>query len=164
MSLPEELLETARYLTRRNQSRPSQADLRRAVSTAYYALFHLLIRAATEAVVGDRGLRALVPRAFDHGEMRAVCKAFASGSVPPPVQPLVPALPADLKAVAQAFPELQDARHQADYDPVAAVNRTTAVDRVRQAVDAFAAWERVKGEPVATVFLVPLLIGKRWNR
>lgn len=43
MSLHDELLDVARYLLRRNQSRPTQADLRRSVSTAYYALFHRLI-------------------------------------------------------------------------------------------------------------------------
>ena len=36
-SLPEELLEQARMLVTLN---PNQANLRRAISTAYYALFH----------------------------------------------------------------------------------------------------------------------------
>jgi uncharacterized protein (UPF0332 family) len=40
--LPEEFLEQAKFLLTLS---PSQANLRRAVSTAYYGLFHLLVRA-----------------------------------------------------------------------------------------------------------------------
>ena len=43
MAYPEDLLEQANHLARREPKRPKQASLRRAVSTAYYALFHLLI-------------------------------------------------------------------------------------------------------------------------
>lgn len=42
MGLPEDLLEQAGHLARRERKRPRQASLRRAVSAAYYALFHLL--------------------------------------------------------------------------------------------------------------------------
>ena len=42
-----DLLEQARHLAKRGKKRPRQASLRRAVSTAYYALFHLLISEAT---------------------------------------------------------------------------------------------------------------------
>ena len=42
MSLPEDLLEQAVHLATLDARRPKQANLRRAVSTAYYALFHLL--------------------------------------------------------------------------------------------------------------------------
>ena len=43
MRLPEGLLEQAQHLVKREPKRPKQASLRRAISTAYYALFHLLI-------------------------------------------------------------------------------------------------------------------------
>jgi hypothetical protein len=42
VSFPNDLLEQARHLANREPRRPKQASLRRAVSTAYYALFHLL--------------------------------------------------------------------------------------------------------------------------
>ena len=35
-----DLIETARRLTESGAAQPTQADLRRAVSTAYYGLFH----------------------------------------------------------------------------------------------------------------------------
>jgi hypothetical protein len=52
MSLATDLLEQARHLLRRERRRPRQASLRRAISAAYYALFHLLIEEATGALVG----------------------------------------------------------------------------------------------------------------
>src|ERR1035438_5650076 len=47
MAFAEDLLEQAYHLARRERTKPRQASLRRAISTAYYALFHLLIREAT---------------------------------------------------------------------------------------------------------------------
>ncbi len=46
MPLAQDLLEQARHLANREPKRPKQASLRRAVSRAYYALFHLLTAAA----------------------------------------------------------------------------------------------------------------------
>ena len=43
MSLQQDLLRQARDLATKEPRRPSQASLRRAVSAAYYALFHLLV-------------------------------------------------------------------------------------------------------------------------
>ena len=43
MGLAEDLLRQADHLAAYERLNPSQASLRRAVSTAYYALFHLLI-------------------------------------------------------------------------------------------------------------------------
>lgn len=51
---PHDLIETARRLAGANpgQPTPTQADLRRTVSTAYYALFHCLAGAAADLLVG----------------------------------------------------------------------------------------------------------------
>jgi uncharacterized protein (UPF0332 family) len=43
MSFAQDLLEQAQHLVDWDGANPKQASLRRAVSTAYYALFHLLI-------------------------------------------------------------------------------------------------------------------------
>jgi hypothetical protein len=51
----QDLLDLARHLVDRNPGAPIQADLRRAVSTAYYAVFHLLIsETVTRYIVGDQ--------------------------------------------------------------------------------------------------------------
>jgi hypothetical protein len=44
---PEELLEQARRLA----AEPTQADLRRAISAAYYGLFHFFLTAAADMIV-----------------------------------------------------------------------------------------------------------------
>lgn len=43
MAFADDLLEQAYHLANLDSGEPKQASLRRAVSTAYYALFHLLI-------------------------------------------------------------------------------------------------------------------------
>jgi hypothetical protein len=43
MAFADELLEQAYHLARKDPDPPKEASLRRAVSTGYYALFHLLI-------------------------------------------------------------------------------------------------------------------------
>ena len=53
---PNALIRIARYLastgTGVNAGRPNQADLRRAVSTTYYALFHALARCCANTLIG----------------------------------------------------------------------------------------------------------------
>src|SRR5258708_1560887 len=69
MPFPDHLLEQARHLAHREKTRPRQASLRRSVSTAYYALFHLLISEATfNWKRADQ--RPLLARFFEHGKMR----------------------------------------------------------------------------------------------
>jgi hypothetical protein len=72
MSFADDLLKQAYHLARKERKNPKQASLRRAVSTAYYALFHLLI----DEAVGNWSVarqRSLLARTFDHGPMRRVC-------------------------------------------------------------------------------------------
>jgi len=51
MSLPHDLLAQARLLATKEPRRPKDASLRRAVSTAYYALFHLLTDEASRFLI-----------------------------------------------------------------------------------------------------------------
>src|SRR5262245_43956452 len=61
MTLATDLLKQARSLCAASPRRPKQADLRRAVSTAYYSLFHALIAAAVGGMLPARSeLRQLV--------------------------------------------------------------------------------------------------------
>ena len=50
MALSNDLLEQALHLATRESKRPRQASLRRAISSAYYGLFHLLIGEATRVL------------------------------------------------------------------------------------------------------------------
>lgn len=72
MPFPNDLLEQARHLANREPKRPKQASLRRAVSTAYYALFHLL-SIETPKNWKRPAERSTVARMLDHSPMAKVC-------------------------------------------------------------------------------------------
>jgi hypothetical protein len=71
--LSTDLLKQAKDLAKQDPNRPKDASIRRAISTAYYALFHFLLDEATEMLVGatqaDKRLRHLLSRCFGHGRM-----------------------------------------------------------------------------------------------
>jgi hypothetical protein len=72
MAFPNDLLEQALHLANREPKRPKQASLRRAVSTAYYALFHLLsIETAKNWKRKDE--RQTVARMLGHKPMSDAC-------------------------------------------------------------------------------------------
>lgn len=73
MPFPQDLLEQARHLANREPKRPKQASLRRAVSTAYYVLFHLLSM-ETAKNWKRPAERSTVARTLDHTPMVKVCK------------------------------------------------------------------------------------------
>lgn len=118
--LHRQLLEQARHLATRERRRPRQGSLRRAVSTAYYALFHLIVHEAAQKLLRGNAaepLRPLLGRAFVHGDMKAAARSFAGGTLPATIKAYQPGpVSAELRQVAEAFVVLQELRHQADYD------------------------------------------------
>lgn len=72
---PKQFLDLANRLVGTSPGAP-EADLRRGISTAYYALFHLLIKATMSNFVSDVAFRTKVGRAFQHGSMRSVCDKY----------------------------------------------------------------------------------------
>jgi hypothetical protein len=159
---PAQLLELARELV---AGRPNRAKLHRAGSTAYYALFHLLIQEGTRLVRVDPDLRRLAGRAFDHGTMRKVANQVRSGNLPNRVAEVFPvAVPPELKRVAEVFVAIQGRRHEADYD----IGRPTFTKSevqgfISEVEDAFVKWRAVAGQPVAKAFLIALLLHKDWG-
>lgn len=146
MSLHADLLEQAAMLATLDLRRPKQANLRRAVSDAYYALFHLLTSEASGLYAAEFGLLARINRTHQHGDMKKVSTLFLQSKLPRALQPSAGgyATPPDLQIVADRFVTLQQARHEADYDLTRIFTRQEALDRVEQARDAFHAWENVK--------------------
>ena len=73
--LPDHLFDQADHLTSGVPSRPT--DLRRAISNAYYGLFHFAITAAADMVLGAANQAtaryALVYRSVDHAHLRNLC-------------------------------------------------------------------------------------------
>src|ERR1039458_7209039 len=101
MAYHDDLIRHAIFLSDLNpQDEPKQVDLRRAVSAAYYALFHLL---TTEAAQNWKhpGQLSRLARMFDHGRMKT-CSSKVS-SRPNPTDPDEIPLAKDLKLVADSF-------------------------------------------------------------
>jgi hypothetical protein len=155
MAFAEDLLEQAYHLARRERTKPRQGSLRRAVSTAYYALFNLLIREATGNWKGN-AQRARLARAFEHGKMRRASDGVVHLKFPGQDKQTV----ADLKKVAAAFASLQEARHIADYDGSRKWSRTDALRTVNQAAATFRIWHTIRNERIAVDFLLSLLTGR----
>lgn len=162
MSLHTDLLEQAEHLARRERRRPRQASLRRSVSASYYALYRMLIdEAAVRMFRGsDRAaLRDCMARAFGHRDMLGVARQFASNGISPKLAPALNGLPLqpEIVTAAKAFLDLQQARHEADYDRAARFTRPQALELFQQTRQAFADWRQVRGSTQAGVFLAALL-------
>ncbi len=159
MGLAEDLLRQARHLVVWEGGNPSQASLRRAVSTAYYSLFHLLTVDAGQRWTGALSASTGVERAFTHGSMRTASKEFGETTWTN-WHNQVETVPPKLQRVACAFLTLQDDRLSADYNngvewsvaDVEAVLETTSY--------ALADWAEVRDDPMAGNYLLAMLLGK----
>ena len=168
MALPKDLLDQAERLLSHEKKKPKQASLRRAVSTAYYALFHLLTSesAGRMAPILPKNLDLQMQRAFDHGTMKRVCQSFAGGTLPDVMQHLQTGqIESELRRFADHFVKLQEARHAADYDLVHTLTKQEANGNIAKAKDAFAIWKTISKLPNSNVFLMALALPKmgRWR-
>ena len=162
MSLPHDLLAQATLLATKEARRPKQASLRRSVSACYYALFHLLVHDAVRRFVGGNNrdaLRNCLARAFDHGVMRRVAHQFAAAHISPRLSPGLNGLPLQhqIRNVSETFVDLQQCRHEADYDMGRRFTRVEVLDLIGNAERAFAEWREVRHSLQADTFLVGLL-------
>lgn len=109
---PKDLIEQAKRLSKSATKKPRQADLRRAVSGSYYALFHSVAGTCADTLIGTTAAHRAsqswrrVFRSLDHSHAKAQCTTKKTTLVPP-----------GLESVADAFVALQEQRHLADYDP-----------------------------------------------
>ena len=125
---PQELIDTCHKLVPTVPARPpSQADMRRAISTAYYALFHTLAVSNAELIAGQPQSNMSsyawerVYRRLDHGRaqnnLRAVFNLMSQSG----------------ENFARTFIDLQDQRQDADYNPNARVTRSDTINIIAQA-------------------------------
>jgi uncharacterized protein (UPF0332 family) len=153
MPFAEDLLEQANHLAQLEPVSPKQASLRRAISTAYYALFHLLIdEAVSHWTIGRQ--RSIIARVFDHDKMKKVCGEVAERAKSDNT------VPRELNTVARAFHRLQQDRLTADYDNSKAWTRTDAEEVIAVARDAFQAWRAIANDDAAQDFLLNLFLPK----
>ena len=162
MSLHSDLLAQARHLARRESKRPRQASLRRSVSASYYAVFHMLIDEATRRMMSGndrKALRRCLARGFSHRNMHRVALQFAGRGVSPKLRPGLNGLPLqpELVALARTFVDLQQARHDADYDLALRFTRREALILANRADRAMTAWRGLRKTAQADTFLTGLL-------
>jgi hypothetical protein len=137
MAYHDDLLQLASELIEKDGA--TQAELRRAVSTAYYALFHLLVSETTLNWRRDSSRNAL-GRMFDHGLMKRVSDRVAKKT---PFAGEDPIAVSGLRLVAEAFVDLQDWRHIADYDNGRIWTPLDTIVAIAKANSAFVAWEDI---------------------
>ncbi|MBI3705386.1 MAG: hypothetical protein HY244_16435 [Rhizobiales bacterium] len=145
---------------------PRQVDLRRAISAAYYGVFHAILAAAADQVIGvtkrTTSQYALVYRSIDHKTLREVCSEVKKQTLGAKYARYAPTkgFRSDIKAFAAATLELQEKRHAADYDPSIRVYSSDALLAVNTARTAL---KRLAGANAAQrkVFLSLLLFQPR---
>lgn len=146
---PNDLIAVARTLVAGgNASDPNGAtdtELRKAVSCAYYAVFHTLCRACADVMVGphagsqlEQELWNMAYRTFDHGPVRSKCND-AGG-----MRRFSP----DMRRFAAALVDLQRHRHEADYDPGVTLTQTQANQIIDDAEDALAGFNNAPPDEI----------------
>jgi uncharacterized protein (UPF0332 family) len=148
MGVAEDLLVLAGRLATPATAEPEQASLRRALSTAYYALFHLLVSEATQCWNGSSSAQLGLERAFEHRTMKEASRAVLSGNWKAWGSP-TPSVPVDLRAVATTFVKMQDVRQQADYDNAQFWESADVRNLVAEVQTAFENWNKIRTDPAA---------------
>ena len=151
--LADDLLADARHLAAKGNSENRESCQRRAVSTAYYAVFHLL----TEDFVSKwpfEDERPRLARMFDHRKMREAAFAPLDKQNPTPVESTI------LK-VRSAFTQLQAVRHRADYDVGWQIANTDVVGAVDLAEETFIRWRSIQSDALARHYLLSMFGANR---
>lgn len=146
-----DLIAQAEMLATLDVGKPKQANLRRAISAAYYAVFHFLVDKACCVQIGtqhvQRGYRHALGRAFAHSVMKDACSSFGGGTLK---SSMIKGLPRDqngnypipkaIQNIAATFAELQEKRFLADYDLAERFKRSDVlalIDEVKSHVTKF---------------------------
>jgi hypothetical protein len=162
---PWHLLEQSeRLVAQQPAGPPRQVDIRRAISSAYYAVFHAVLTAAADQFVGStkRATRpyGLVYRTIDHSALRELCEEVQKTTPRAKYRAHAPAggFAADIVAFATAALELQDKRLMADYDPMVRMRRSdaaAAIGTARTALQRFDQTDQGSREAFLSLLLFP---------
>ena len=163
---PEHLFEQADRLAAGGVGRPRQADIRRAISASYYGLFHAVVSAAADLVIGQNNRAqpryGLVYRSIDHQRLRELCNDAQKQALPERYRRYAPqgGFGTDIKAFATAVVELQEKRHTADYDPMVQMKQSDAILLTGTARAALTRFQNANADDRA-IFLTLLLFEPR---
>ena len=134
---PKDFIAIAEGLVPTGQGAPNRSHLRRAVSTAYYALFHCLARSCADTLIGGSGAVRktdawiLTYRALNHGSAKQRCRDEKSLAQFPP----------GIRAFAETFAQMQERRRRADYAPDEILQKSEVMRSIQEAKDAIAIFE-----------------------
>ncbi|MGC1410722.1 MAG: hypothetical protein WA864_17470 [Acetobacteraceae bacterium] len=162
---PDHLLAQAEKLgTQSGPGAPLQVDLRRAISAAYYAVFHKILTDAANQVVGFAHpweQYNLVYRGIDHRRLREMCNTSLHPTLPEKYMRCVPdGFSTHLKTFAALTVGLQEKRHSADYDPAIRELKSDATLAINQAREALRHWSEALAEE-RRIFVLLLLFPPR---
>jgi hypothetical protein len=121
---PDHLFEQAHRLVEpHGKGAPRQVDIRRAISAAYYGVFHFILRETADQFIGValRGspLHALAYRSVAHARLADLCEDARKSPLPARLAVAAPAgaFSRDIRDFAGFLLELREKREAADYDP-----------------------------------------------
>ena len=162
MSYPDDLLEQPEYLANREIENPRQASLRRAISSAYYALFHLLVSESVSQW-GIAYQRHQLARIFDHARMNVASTRVLNEKLFPFIGQ-DPASVAHLKTIATTFNELYEHRQTADYDNSTQWSRSEVLALIDLVKEAFKSLNAIRSESIANDYLLSLFVKERQQK
>ena len=130
---------------------PAPAAIRRAISTAYYAVFHALTASNADALIGtvhdqltaDAWIR--IYRGLDHGYAKSQLQRNRTG------------FSADAQRFADLFRDLQNERHNADYNPRATFTIQTATAWLNKAEAAIVDFFQTSQSERAAIAILTLI-------
>ncbi|HXB72366.1 MAG TPA: hypothetical protein VNY05_29275 [Candidatus Acidoferrales bacterium] len=164
MAFADDLLELAQDIANLPADSRRQAIMRRAISTAYYALFHLLISEATLNWARAE-LRPTLGRLFDHGPMytastnkEAELNAYFNNN---PAESTEREIAEHLRTVANTFVQAQQRRIDADYNMGNEVTEIEMLTQLETVTEAFKSWEIIRDDATAQAYLLSMLGSKQ---
>jgi hypothetical protein len=145
---PDRLFEQADALINNHND---ETDLRRAVSAAYYGVFHFTLRALADWIIGSANRSTarygLVYRSVDHKVLRTLCDQIRGSKVNPIILPFEPVGGFGLvKNFARDVLNLYEQRILADYDPARPLGHPDALGAVSIARPAVADFQAATPE------------------
>ncbi len=159
---PDHLFEQADKLVTPPVGRPRQVDLRRAISGAYYGLFHFAMTSIADQFVGKTqratNRYALLYRAVQHKTLKEVCDETIKPTVGRRYAAYFPVggFGPEIQAFAVSAASLQEKRHLADYDPMlrfVTSDAKLAIEAARSAVENFSRADQEQQRAFLTLLL-----------
>lgn len=137
---PSKLLATAKKLARAGggERRPRQSDLRRSISTTYYALFHQVCGDYANFLLGRQ------QNAFNQEAWQRAYRSVVHGNIRDRAEKAdLAAFSEGVREFSAKLVEMQQKRHLADYDPFVEFKREEVLAEIEQVELAIANYKSV---------------------